>query len=347
MPGFRQRMTQRRDDQPAHEAGVAEPDLGLGRVHVHVHHHRVTVDEQRRRRVPVAGEHVGIGRPQGTDQQLVAHRAAVDEQVLRHRRPARIGRQGRQPAQVNPVAHRVDPERVVHEIAPHDPAKPPVQRPPEIPAFRVRAQHHPPVTAARQVAQGEAHEGLRHRQPLDHIGDRLRLRPVGAQELQPRGRRVKEIAEFDHRACAQCCRAHRALSSAGHRDAGRIAPRVAARQGQPPHRPERGQRLPPEAEAVDVQQVRPVDLGRGMPGERGRQVRRRDAMPVSGDAQQGATAVGKGDLDPPRACVERVLHQFLDRRCGPLHDLARRDPVDRRFGKLRNPWGVLCYVGVW
>ncbi len=54
MPGARQRLAQRRDDEPARRRGVAEPDLGLGRVDVHVDEMRVAVDEERRRRVPVA-----------------------------------------------------------------------------------------------------------------------------------------------------------------------------------------------------------------------------------------------------------------------------------------------------
>ena len=36
MAGGRQRMAQRADDQAAHQAGIAEAHLGLGRMDVHV-----------------------------------------------------------------------------------------------------------------------------------------------------------------------------------------------------------------------------------------------------------------------------------------------------------------------
>ncbi len=92
----RQRLLQRAHDQPAHQAGVAEAHLGLGRMHVDVDLARIERDEQRQQRMAVARQIIGIGAAHRADQQLVAHRPAVDEQIL----PERVGaRQRRQPGE--------------------------------------------------------------------------------------------------------------------------------------------------------------------------------------------------------------------------------------------------------
>ncbi len=89
MTGFVQCMLERRDDQPAHQSGIAEAHFGFRRMHVHVHERRIAFEEQRQRRMAVAREEIGIGAAHRADQQLVAHRPAVDEQEL-HRALARL-----------------------------------------------------------------------------------------------------------------------------------------------------------------------------------------------------------------------------------------------------------------
>ena len=75
MPGLGQRVTQRRDDQPARDPWLAEPDLGLGGMYVDVHPLRRAVDEEGDGGVPVTAEEIRIGSAQRADQQFVAHRA--------------------------------------------------------------------------------------------------------------------------------------------------------------------------------------------------------------------------------------------------------------------------------
>ena len=84
----------RADDQAAHQAGIAEAHLGLGRMHVHVDLARIERDEQRHHRMAVARQIVGVGGAHRADQQLVAHRPVVDEQILPERIGAGVGRQG-------------------------------------------------------------------------------------------------------------------------------------------------------------------------------------------------------------------------------------------------------------
>ena len=68
--------------QAADQGRVAEPNLRLGRVDIDVHGVGVDLQVEGRHRMPVPGQEVGIGAAQGALQQAVAHRPAVDEQVL-------------------------------------------------------------------------------------------------------------------------------------------------------------------------------------------------------------------------------------------------------------------------
>ena len=87
-PAFaREAFLQRVHDQRAHQAGIAEPHLGLGRMHIGVDLARIERHEQRHHRMAVARQIVGIGRAHRAENQLVAHRAAIDEQIL----PERVG----------------------------------------------------------------------------------------------------------------------------------------------------------------------------------------------------------------------------------------------------------------
>ena len=82
MAGLVERVAEAADDQPANRAGIAEADLGLGRVDVDVDLVAREVEEQGEHRVAVAGEQVLIGGAHRADQQPVLHRPAVDEQIL-------------------------------------------------------------------------------------------------------------------------------------------------------------------------------------------------------------------------------------------------------------------------
>jgi len=66
----------------------------------------------------------------------------------------------------------------------------------------------------------------------------------------------------------------------------------------------------------------------------------KDQEVVIGDPDQRLAAIRVIDRDPPRPRIQRVFHQFLDRRGRALHHLARRDLVghtirqDANFGPL-------------
>ena len=138
-------MPQARDDQPAHRAGVAEPDLGFGGVDVHINKRRVAVDKERRHRVPITRQHVHISGAQGPQQHLVAHRAPVDEKELRHRRPARIGWQGGIACEVKSFALGIDTQRILGKILAQDIAQPAMKCVKQIAGFTICAENRTTV----------------------------------------------------------------------------------------------------------------------------------------------------------------------------------------------------------
>ena len=351
VPGASQRMTQARHDQSAHGAGIAKAHLGFRRVDVDVDQCALAVDKERRHRVPVAAEHVEISRAQGPEQHPVAHRAAIDEEVLRHRRAARIGGQARAAGHVEPVPLGIDMHRIVGEIAAYDPAQPRVERMKQIAGFGIRAKGQATLAAARYIAQGKTDLRLGHRQTLDDVANRLRLGAVGAHEFQARGRGEEQIAQRDDRAAIQRGRAQIARLAARHGDFRALVPCRARRDRQPPDCAQRRQRLAAKAEAVDIQQVGAAGLGCRVPGQRKRQIDGRHAAAVIRDADQRLAAIRDLDGDAPRACVDGILDQLLDCRCGPLDHFAGSDTVDRRLVKLANyghgladMGGMLCHA---
>ncbi len=78
-------ILQRVHDQRAHQPRIAKPHLGLGGMHIGVDFLRIERHEQRHHRMAVARQIVGIGRAHRADDQLVAHRPSVDEQILSER----------------------------------------------------------------------------------------------------------------------------------------------------------------------------------------------------------------------------------------------------------------------
>ena len=58
-----------------------------------------------------------------------------------------------------------------------------------------------------------------------------------------------------------------------------------------------------------------------------RQIIGLDATTVIHHSDQPDSTLFKGDIDPRRRCIERILQQFLDRAGGPFDHLARSDAV--------------------
>ncbi len=93
----------------------AEAHFALGRVHVHIHLLRRHFEEQHESGVALVVQDVLIGLAHGVHQHLVAHEAAVDEEILLVAGGARIGGQGGDAVQVQVADLALD---VAAEFAP-------------------------------------------------------------------------------------------------------------------------------------------------------------------------------------------------------------------------------------
>ena len=203
MARARQRLAQRADHEAAHQPRVAEAHLGLRGMHVDVDQLRVAGEEEHRRRVAVAGEQVGVGRAQRAEQQLVAHRAAVDEEVLRHRRAAREGRQRREAAEAQALALGVDEKGVGDEVGAEQRAQTAAEGVEEIAGLGVEAEKVARGVRVGAVGEAEADARRGHGEAADDVADRLGLGAIGAQELEPRRRGGEQALELDHRAAGE------------------------------------------------------------------------------------------------------------------------------------------------
>ena len=328
--GLGEGMLERADDQPAHQAGVAEAHLGLGRVHVDVDGVGRKLEEQRHHGVAVARQEIGIGPAQGAVDQLVAHRAAIDEQVLRLGVAPIEGRQPGVAGEAHALALGVDRQGVVGEAVAHhrgEALEPGVE---QAALDGGEAQHAPLVGA-----QAEGGRRVDHGEAADRVGGVADLGARRLEELEPHRRGVEQLAHLDPGAGGQGGGLDRALGAALDGDRpGLIRPFGAAGDGQAADPADRRQRLAAEPQGGDVHQIVVVgQLRGGVALDRQGEGLGVHAVAVVGDADQAATAVVEHHVDAPGAGVDGVLDQLLDRRGGALDDLAGGDAVDRGGGQ--------------
>ena len=184
-------------DQRAHQAGIAEAHLGLGRMHVDVDLARIERDEQREQRMAVARQIIGIGAAHRAEQKLVAHRPAVDEEILAERIGAGQRRQRGKAFDRNALALGGDLDGIGAEIGAEHVAEP---REPPGGAGQRRGKAH-----RRALLAGEREGDVRpaHGEPAHHLAHRLGLGAVELEEFQPRRRRVEQVAHLDAGALAE------------------------------------------------------------------------------------------------------------------------------------------------
>ncbi len=338
-PVARERLLQGADQQAADQAGIAEAHLGLGGVHVDVDLARIEGDEQRDDRMAVARQVIRIGGAHHADEEPVAHRPAVDEQILPERVGAGERRQAGEAVDGDALAARAlrsravtsgaQLDRVGAEVGAQDVAEP--RQPPGRSGQRRRPGHRRALLAGER----EGDVGPAHGEAPHHLADRLGLAPVALEEFEPRRRGVEQVAHLDAGAFAERRGLDLGLVAAvdGDRPGMRLAG-VAGGDGEPRHRADRGQRLAAEAERADIEEVVAGQLRGGVALDREREVGAGHAGAVVGDADQPPPAAVGHHLDAGRAGVERVLDELLDHARRALDHLAGGDAVDDAFGEL-------------
>ena len=334
----RQRLLQRADDEAAHEAGIAEAHFGLGGMHVHVHLARIEFDEQRERGMPVAGQIIHVGAAHGAVQQLVAHRPAVDEEILLRAR-----------------------WRDARSAGPRSPCR----RTPSRSASTRSALSRNSAPIACAQPRGEAFGGVRRRGGVQSKPERLS--PASANRTC--GFAIASRRTTSATACASARGLLRNLRRAGvaekrsrtstrvpngcgrGRD-GVLAPLIDANAMRLRARPrgretmsrrgdraDGGQRLAAKAERRDAREVAVRNLRGRVAIDGKREIGGVHARAVVDDADELAAAVLDGDVDAARAGIERVLDEFLDRGRGALDHLAGGDAVDENGIETANGHG--------
>jgi hypothetical protein len=119
--GLVQRCLQRRDDQPAHQAGITEAHFRFCGMHIHIHEGGIAIEEQRQSRITVMRKVIGICATHRTDQQLVTHRASIDDKELHRGIGTVVSGQACEAADADVFAPAVDSDGIIGKIAPHHP----------------------------------------------------------------------------------------------------------------------------------------------------------------------------------------------------------------------------------
>ena len=198
MAGGAERVPERADQERTHGVGVAEPELGLGRMDVHVNLLGRDAEEQGHHGIASLRQEIAIGGAHRAGEQLVAHRAPVHREVeLGAIRPVQRGEPG-EALDRDLAAQGAHRQRVVHEILAQDAAEP--RQPMVDQPGRAGLE---PERGALAIGEAEGDLGLGQSEPLHHVGDRRALGPLGFHEFEPRRGRVEQIAHLDPRAGAE------------------------------------------------------------------------------------------------------------------------------------------------
>ncbi|MNC14407.1 hypothetical protein D3C75_621840 [compost metagenome] len=166
-------------------------------------------------------------------------------------------------------------------------------------------------------------------QPVNKIGNMTQFRLDGFHIFEPCRCIEEQLLDADVRpsACRRVLVGHKLAS--GHFNAASqpavIRSRDAFHLG---HRCDTGQRLAPEAQGPDVEQILAGEnLAGGMALERPFQIIRTDAAAVIRNPDQSESAVLHGNVNPGASGIDGILHQLLHHGGRTLHNLSRRNLI--------------------
>ncbi len=327
-----QRTVQGAVEEVVHHAAVAKAHLVLGRMDVDVHRRRVDFQEQHEGRMPAVEQHVAVGLAHRVGDQLVAHHAPVDVEILQVRLAAREGRQADPAPQAQAATFDLDGQRLLEEGRATDRGH--AARAADVVPGLMQAEHGLAV-----VAQMECHIETGQRQALDHFLQVVELGFFRPQELAPRRRVEEQVTDFHRGADRVRGRLHprRHVAPLGLHLPGLVGVGGTRCQGQARHRADRRQCLATKAHAehrLEVFQF--ANLAGGVARQGQRQIVRSDAAAVVAHLEQLDAALLDFHIDAPRTGVQAVFQQFLGHRSGTLDDLARSDLVGQARAEQMN-----------
>ena len=281
------------------------------------------------------GRIIHIGGAQRAGERLVAHRAAIDEDELMQRvRPAE-GREADAADEAHAFARGVEAKRIGGEVVAERLTQPLGLRPLARAAGR-------PVEAGRRFRSrrksgsrdGPARAGARCRRPPAPRRDRIS--GTSAAPASPRRDRAPRSA------CPHGWRAGRgrALDAVLHPKLRGRSPRPARGSGFRAATPRRSRAAPRRESRASRSRQSPSGIFE-VAWRSTQSSRSAASMPTPSSLTRIRPPPARldRDLDPPRAGVERVLDEFLDRRSRPLDHLARGDAVDEQRIESANRHG--------
>ncbi len=335
-----ERSLQCAKDELVHAARVAKPHLELLGVRVDIDRGGVQVQVQHISAESPIEQHILVGVPRGSGNELIAHVAPVQKRKLQIGLAAGKSRQ-RQPsreAQIPGIVAQLDDVRGEFFAAQLGDAR-------QALLMGGRRRQHPHGLAV--VHQAEADFEARQRQALQHAQDVLKFGGLAAQEFAARRHIEEQIAHLD--AGSRRMRRGRggaALAVARLHAPGMVRFAGSRTQRQARHGGDARQRFAAKSQGgYALQILKRGDLAGCVARERQPHLLRRDTGAVVAHPDQSAAAALQFHLDAQRARVERILHQLLDHGGRPLDDLAGRDLIDELLGKNLDGQGISSRTG--
>ena len=172
-----------------HEAAVAKAHFVLGWMHIDIHRRRIEFEKQHIGGMAPVVEHVVVSLPDRVADDLVAHDAAVDVEILQIRLAAGEGRQADPSPQRQPGGALVDGNRIVEKGRAANEADP-------APLFGFPRRRAQIVNQALVVPQAEAHIEAAQGHPLEHFFEAGEFGSFGFEELLARRGVEEQVAHF-------------------------------------------------------------------------------------------------------------------------------------------------------
>ncbi|MNE26714.1 hypothetical protein D3C80_1200920 [compost metagenome] len=276
-------------------APFTEAHFVLGRVHIDVDAGGVDFQKQYKSRVPAVEQHIAIRLAHRVGDQFVAHRTAIDEEILKVGLAAREGRQTDPAPQVQAVALYFNRQGLFEKTRPayrrHTPC-----------AGSIVMGFMQAENALAVMTQVKAHVEASQRQAPDHFLQVIEFGFFGLEKLAP-GRGIEEqVAHFDRGAnrVGRWLHPWRHVAAFGFYLPGLVGITGTRGQRQACHRTDGSQRFAAKPQAHDPLEVFEVaNLAGGVPGQGQRQVVGGDAATVVAHAQQLHPALLDVHVDAP------------------------------------------------
>ena len=314
---------QRAKQEIMHLAAFAEAHFVFGGMHVHVHPLRVQFQVQHIGGETAVVHHVLVGLAHGVVHHLVAHTAAVDEEMLQVGLAAGKSGQTEPAPQPQALSLGVDADGTFNKAGAAQGCDTTIL----LHFIQRRLQR---VHDFLVVAQGEADSEMAQGQAFHHVFQMAEFGLVGAQEFASRRRIEKQVAHF-HRGALVVGGGHdhgvHVAAFGLHFPAGATAigagGECKARDGT-----DAGEGLTAKAEGCNAFEIFKIaDLAGRVAGDGERQVVLFDAAAVVADADQLDATLFHVDVEPGGAGVQAVFQQLFHHRGGTFDNFPRRDLV--------------------